>query len=45
MRAKDNGMVVQDQSSSDDYEPLIALFELLLEWEMKDQQEKEETKS
>lgn len=32
----------QDHKTGVDYQPLIDLFELLLEWDMKDVQEKEE---
>ncbi len=32
----------QDHGPGVDYQPLIDLFELLLEWDMKDVQEKEE---
>ncbi len=32
----------KDHSTEVDYQPVIDLFELLLEWDMKDVQEKEE---
>ena len=34
--------VVNGQTSDVDYKPLVDLFVLLLEWDMKDVQEKEE---
>lgn len=44
MKSKSNNQsqATHDKNAEMDYKPLISLFELLLEWEIKDVQEKEE---
>ena len=44
MEIKSNSKIQseQEQNAEEGYKPLIDLFELLLEWDLKDVQEKEE---
>jgi hypothetical protein len=39
---KSNAQSKSNETTEMDYKPLIGMFELLLEWDMKDVQEKEE---
>jgi hypothetical protein len=41
IKGKSTTQQCDDQETKSDITPLIALFELLLEWDMKDVQEKE----
>ena len=41
-KANSKNQPLPDKNAEMDYKPLISLFELLLEWELKDVQEKEE---
>jgi len=41
-KANNKNQPLPDKNAAMDYKPLISLFEILLEWEIKDVQEKEE---
>ena len=45
MTGKKGNKIQEDQNNTDDHSLLIAFFALLLEWEQKDQQNKEGKKS